>query len=476
MGSIWTKSCEMPRHGQLEKKIRADAAVIGGGMAGVLTARALQRAGRKAVVLEAGRLGGGATGHTSAKVTAQHGLFCRSLLRALGEADARRYLRANQAAVAAFRRMVAEERIHCDWEDCPAALYGGDRAVLEAEAAAAGRLGLPVTLTADTPELPFPTAGAVWLEGQARFHPLKFLAAAAGPLEVYERTPVRRVEGTTLFTPGGRVEAGAVIFACHYPFVDFPGLYFARMYQQRSYVVALEHAPLPTAVYIGAGPEGLSLRRWGDYLLLGGGGHRTGEAQKGGYPPLLEQAERWFAGSRPAARWSAQDCMTPDGLPYVGRYAPSRPNWYVATGFHKWGMTGSMLAASLLANLVCGRPDPLEAVVSPRRVSAAALGMALAQGGQAAKGLARRFLPAGAGPESLAPGCGGVIRLEGETVGAWREADGRLCVVDLRCPHMGCRLEWNPHEKSWDCPCHGSRFDRYGRLLDGPAQKEARHG
>ena len=196
--------------------------------------------------------------------------------------------------------------------------------------------------------------------------------------------------------PGGRVEAEKVIFACHYPFVDFPGLYFARMHQQRSYVVALEHAPLPEGIYIGAGPQSVSLRRWGEYLLLGGGGHRTGEAEKGGYAPLLERAAKWWPGSRPAARWSAQDCMTPDGLPYVGRYAPFRPHWYVATGFHKWGMTGSMLAASLLANLVSGRPDPLEEVVSPRRFSAAALGMALAQGGQAVKGLARRFLPAGA--------------------------------------------------------------------------------
>lgn len=476
MGSIWEKSWQMPRRGRLKKNICADAAVIGGGMAGVLTARALGRAGLRAVVLEAGRLGGGATGHTTAKVTAQHGLFCAALLRAAGPADARLYARANLAAVEDFRRMVRQENIDCDWEDCAAAVYGGRRAVLEVEAAAARRLGLPVTLTASTPELPFETAGAVWLEGQARFHPLKFLAAAAEPLEVYEHTPVRRVEGDTLLTPGGRVRATAVVFACHYPFVDFPGLYFARMYQQRSYVVALEGAPLPDAVYIGAGPEGLSLRRWQNYLLLGGGGHRTGEADKGGYPPLLAQAEKWFPGSRPAARWSAQDCMTPDGLPYVGRYAPSRPNWYVATGFHKWGMTGSMLAAKLLANMICGRPDPLAAVVSPRRFSAAALGRALAQGGQAVKGLARRFLPAGAGPDSLAPGSGGVIRLEGETVGAWREADGRLCVVDLRCPHMGCRLEWNPHERSWDCPCHGSRFDRYGRLLDGPAQKEARYG
>lgn len=475
MGSIWEKSCEMPRRARLEKNIRADAAVIGGGMAGVLAARALARAGLKTVVLEAGRLGGGASGHTTAKVTAQHGLFCQALLRAVGEKHAQLYVQANLAAVRAFRRMVREEGILCDWEDCPAALYGSERAVLEAEAEAAGRLGLPVTLTADTPELPFETAGAVWLEGQARFHPLKFLAAAAAPLEVYEHTPVRRVEGTTLFAPGGRVEAEKVIFACHYPFVDFPGLYFARMYQQRSYVVALEHAPLPDGIYIGAGAQSVSLRRWGDCLLLGGGGHRTGEADKGGYAPLLERAAKWWPGSRPAGRWSAQDCMTPDGLPYVGRYAPSRPDWYVATGFHKWGMTGSMLAASLLANLVCGRPDPLEEVVSPRRFSAAALGMALAQGGQAVKGLARRFLPAGAGPASVAPGSGGVVRLEGETVGVWREEDGRLCVVDIRCPHMGCRLEWNPHERSWDCPCHGSRFDRYGRLLDGPAQKEARH-
>lgn len=206
---------------------------------------------------------------------------------------------------------------------------------------------------------------------------------------------------------------------------------------------------------------------------MGGENHRAGENGQGGrYERLRQKAREWFPESREVAHWSAQDCITPDGVPHIGRYAASRPNWYVATGFQKWGMTTSMVSAMILRDMICGKENPYAQVFDPGRFEAAALPGMAADGGQALKGLVKRFfqIPAEAASE-IPPGHGGIVFLNGEKVGVYKEDNGTLHAVDIRCPHLGCQLEWNPDEKSWDCPCHGSRFDRYGQLISGPAQE-----
>lgn len=475
MSSIWKTAAVLPPRPRLEGGCKTEAAVVGGGLAGVLIARALEEAGVQTVLLEAETLGSGQTGNTTAKITSQHGLRYARLLEQLGEEKAGQYARANQRAVEEYRRIILAGNIPCDFEGKPAYLYSTLEAEpLEKEVRAARRLGLDAEFTADT-ALPFPVKGAVRFGDQAQFHPLKFLAAMAEGLSAYEHTPVVEVEDNTLYTPEGRVEAGHVVFAAHYPFVNAPGYYFLRQHQERSYVLALEGAGTLDGMYLGVDPDGLSFRNYGPYLLLGGGGHRTGENSSGGrYERLRQAAQRLWPGCREAARWSAQDCMPLDGVPYIGRFSASTPNWYVATGFQKWGMTSSMVAARIISGLITGREDPDGEVFSPQRFHLPASAKNLLEDGrQAVKGLTKGFLvPAGAQVEALPRGHGGVVEAGGEKVGVYKDENGEIFTVSIRCPHLGCQLEWNPDEKSWDCPCHGSRFDFRGSLIDNPAQED----
>lgn len=475
MESIWTKTVSLPAFPPLEGDHHADVAVIGGGLAGMLTAAALAREGAEVIVLEANRLGTGQTAGTTAKLTAQHGLKYRALTKSLGPETAGQYARCHLAGVEHLRRLVKEWSIDCDFRDCTAFLYAvGVPGPLEEEYEACRALGMDVFLTRDT-ELPF-SAMALGLRNQARFHPLKLLSALAEGVTVYEHSRVLSVEDRTVRTQQGSVTAGTVIFTCHYPFINVPGYYFARQHQERAYMLALEGVPPLNNCYLGVDGDRLSLRPWGQTLLLGGGVHRTGENREGGKYALLERAaHRYWPQCRITARWSAQDAMPMDGMPYLGVYAESRPHWLVATGFQKWGMSTSVVAAEVLRDLALGRTPPADtAVFSPQRFHAGASARQLAEDmSQAVRGLSRRLLTPGRIPvEDLPDGHGGIVEIDGENFGVYRDQDGQIHAVPAKCPHLGCQLEWNPDELSWDCPCHGSRFDVDGRLLEGPAQTD----
>lgn len=473
MKSIWSQSCNIRERECLPGNLEVEAVIIGAGMAGILTAFALQEAGCQVVVLDAGQIGSGQTRNTTAKITSQHGMIYQKLTQTLGMDAARQYAQANQSAVRAYEAIIKDKHIDCDFEERSAYVYGNDARLLREEAQAAAGLGLPASFVTDQ-KIPAPAVGAVKFEHQAQFHPLKFLKSISDGLTIYEHTPVQNVEGDLLTTPYGTVKAKHIVFACHFPFINIPGMYFARLHQERSYVLALDNAPQVEGMYICAEEGGWSFRNYGELLLMGGENHRAGENGQGGrYEHLRQKAREWFPESREVAHWSAQDCITPDGVPYIGRYAASRPNWYVATGFQKWGMTTSMVSAMILRDMIFGKESPYAQVFDPGRFEAAALPGMAADGGQALKGLVKRFfqIPAEAASE-IPPGHGGIVFLNGEKVGVYKEDNGTLHAVDIRCPHLGCQLEWNPDEKSWDCPCHGSRFDRYGRLISGPAQED----
>ena len=475
MGSIWTKNTVLPAFPSLCGNIRADVAVIGGGMAGILTADRLRQAGADVVVLEADRVGMGQTAGTTAKLTAQHGLRYHKLLQDFGPEAAGQYARVQLTAVEQLRRLVRDRRLDCDFRDCTAYLYAtGAPGTLRQEYEACRSLGMDMFLTQNT-ELPFP-AEALGLRHQARFHPLKLLTALAEGLPIYEHTRVLEVEGHQVRTDHGTVTADTVVFTCHFPFPNFPGCYFVRQHQERSYVLALENAVQMEGMYLGVDGDKLSFRSWGKYLLLGGSGHRTGDNRQGGqYAALRQAARRFWPACRVAAAWSAQDCMPMDGVPYIGPFAASRPHWLVATGFQKWGMSSSMAAAEILGTLALGQPSqPDWAMFSPARFQAGASLRQLASDTACSiRGLSRRFLePGRTAAEQLPPGHGGIVEQGGEKLGVYRDADGTLYAVTIKCPHLGCQLEWNPEEKSWDCPCHGSRFDFRGHLLSGPAQTD----
>ena len=438
MPSIWQKTVTLPEFSPWLGKGSVPVVIIGGGMAGLLTAHLLRERGVRAVLLEANRICSGQTGRTTAKITSQHDLIYADLIRRLGEDAAAGYARANEQAIADFARIIEAGRIDCDFTRCDTFLYSRTEvSALEEEAGAARQLGLPADFTWQS-ELPFPIAGAVQFRDQARFHPLKFLKALAEGLEIYEDTRVLEVEDDRVHTERGEIRAEQIVFACHYPFINAPGWYFARMHQERSYVLALKGGWLPRHVHLGMDGDGLSLREAEGMLLLGGGSHRAGENEEGGkYAALRDQARTLFPGSEEVGCWSAQDCVTVDRIPCIGQYARSQPGWYVATGFAKWGMTSAMAAACILTGMIAGDAPEYADVFSPQRPVIAA--------------------------DNMKP-------LMDETGHVLRNL-ARVTPVP-RCPHLGCRLCWNPDEESWDCPCHGSRFSADGTLLDGPAQEE----
>ena len=430
MQSLWQTENRQQHYPALKGSKSTQVLVIGGGMAGVLCARQLQLAGKDVVLVEADRIGSGITAKTTAVLTAQHDYLYQDMVKDFGEDTAHAYLRANLDAVDAFRKIA--KKIPCDFEDKPSVQFStGDMSRLCREAAVVNDLGFSARFLE---KLDFPKDAVCGVEypGMAQFHPLKFLLSIAGDLQIYENSRVLKLQGTKAILEQGSVCAEQVIVATHFPFINRHGLYFMKLYQNRSYVIAVENAPDPGTTLSELDGQGIYMRSYGDLLLVGGGDHRTGKG-KDGFSFLRNYVQMHFPGARVKYAYANQDCMSLDGLPYVGQYSQKTPNVYVATGFNGWGMTNSMVAANLLTDQILGRDNALTKILRPDR---SVLHKQL-------------FCNLGA------------------------TAADFVIPTAKRCPHMGCALKWNPAEHSWDCPCHGSRFDKNGKLLDTPAQKDA---
>lgn len=425
MASLWEKTWKHPVFPPLDGDTDTDVLIIGGGMAGILCAYRLHQAGVPYLLAEAETIGSGTTKNTTAKLTSQHGLIYERLIRLFGIERAKQYLTANQEALETYRELC--RGIRCGFEEKDAYVYSrNDRKKLERELAALEKLGFHAEYAEQLP-LPFPVAGAVKFPHQAQFHPLEFLAAIAKDLHICEHTPVQELVGMAI-TPRGRITAKKIIVTTHFPFLNKHGSYFLKLYQHRSYVIALEHAQNVDGMYVDEAQKGMSFRNYGSQLLVGGGDHRTGK-QGGGWRELREFAKRYYPKAVETAHWAAQDCMSLDGVPYIGPYSASTDHLYVASGFNKWGMTSSMVAARILSDLVQEKENPYGDVFSPSRT---------------------------------------ILRPQ-LVVNGLEAAAGLLTPTARRCPHLGCALKWNPQEHSWDCPCHGSRFTKDGALIDNPA-------
>ncbi len=474
MESIWEKEIDMPMYAPLKQDIKVHTAVIGGGMAGILTAYLLQKQGADVVVLEAQCIGSGQTKHTTAKITSQHNLIYHKLLKSLGEERAKLYADANQEAIGIYRNLANQMSEKCAFEEKENILYATKNpAAIEEEVQVMQRLGLKASFVTKT-ELPFPITGAIRLEGQAQFHPLFFLKGLAEQLTVYERTMVRTIQDGTVITDGGCVEAKHIVVATHYPFINVPGYYFARQHQERSYVLSLYQAEQYSGMYLGVDQPIYSFRNAGNYLLFGGSAHRTGENRQGGqYERLRKAAKEFYPNAVETACWSAQDCMTLDGIPYIGQYASSLHNIYVATGFCKWGMTSAMVSAMILSDQILGKNNSFQEVFAPQRTTIKmSVKQAIKDGAHAIRGLTAGFLaPPRIALDKLPKGHGGIVEADSKKMGVYKEDNETIHAVQVQCTHLGCQLEWNADERSWDCPCHGSRFDYKGNLIDNPAME-----
>ena len=424
--SIWTNRVSLPQFPSLTGDVKTDILIIGGGMAGLLCAYQLHQAGVDSLLIEGNRIAGGVTANTTAKITSQHGLIYQKILRQFDPETALKYYLVNQGALEEYSRLAG--KISCDYEIRDNYIYSVDAPdKLEKELEALHQAGISAEFVRDLP-LPISTCGAVCFRDQAQFHPLKFLAGLLENLCIREQTRALKIEKGCVVTNRGKVRAEKIIVATHFPILNRRGLYFMKQYQDRSYVLALEGAQAVKGMYLDGVGNGFSFRNQGDTLILGGGSHRTGKASTG-WEPLSVFAQAHYPAGREVCRWAAQDCMTLDGIPYIGQYSPHTPWLYVATGFNKWGMTGSMVSAMLLRDQILGLENPYAPVFDPDR---------------------RILRP------QLA-------------VNGWESAVNLLTPTAPRCPHLGCALKWNPLEHSWDCPCHGSRFSESGKLLEDPA-------
>lgn len=426
MDSIWTKSVELPHFQALEGDVQTDVLIIGGGMAGILCAYFLEKNGVDYILTERKTICSGITKNTTAKITSQHGLIYDKLLKSIGLEKAKLYLEANQKALQNYAELC--KNIECEFERKTAYVYSlDDRRKLEDEARALERIGLQTNIE-EANKLPMHTAGAIGFEKQAQFNPLKFISRIASDLNIYENTFVQELKEDTAITDKGSITFKKLIFATHFPIDNKHGMYFLKMYQHRSYVIALENALQVEGMYIDEAVGGMSFRNYKNFLLIGGGSHKTGK-EGGNWNELRNFARLYYPNREERYYWATQDCMTLDGIPYIGQYSRSMPRYYVATGFNKWGMTSSMVAAMILGDLILEKENPYTTVFNPSRSMIK--------------------------PQLFINGGTAIANL--------------LTFTEKRCPHLGCALKWNKDEHSWDCPCHGSRFDGSGRLLNNPA-------
>ena len=483
--SLWLDAAPPTEYAQLSGDREVDVAVLGGGITGLTTALLLKRDGARVAVLEATRVGHGVTGCTTAKFTALQQTVYSTLRSRHGRDGAAVYAEASAAAVELAVALAAEEGIDCELERRPAFTYAptvSERSTVERENEAASEAGLPVTLVDDA-DLPYGVDCAVRLDHQVQLHPVRYVQGLAAAVhgdgsQVLEQTRATAVDDGNpcrVHTERGTVMAQQVVVATHYPLLD-RGLFFARLEPTRSYVIAARvRGAVPRGMSISAGGTTRSVRSHGELLIVGGEGHSTGarSASPERYGRLEQFAREHWDVEAVSHRWSAQDPVSWDHLPVIGRYHPGSSRLFVASGFHKWGMTSATFAGRILSDLIAGRDNPWAARFSPSRVGVRGLAK-LAQI-NAKVGLDfvgdRLLLPRPGSAAGVPPGEAHVLPDGLGRKGVYRSEDGTLDAVSLRCTHLGCLLRWDGAERSWDCPCHGSRFDVDGSVLEGPATR-----
>jgi len=485
------REIELPSFNPLIEDLSVDAAIVGSGITGITAGYLLAKEGLKVAILEADEVLNGTTGHTTAKLTAQHNLIYDELIQNFGEEKARHYYQSMMSAV----EFVEKSGMDCDFSRQDAYVYATTEQYakqLADEWDAYQCLGISGALK-DAIPFDFPVNGALVMHNQAQYHPLKFLRglladALKDGLLVFEKTTAVDIkddetEPKLLTKSGHTVTCKKVIIASHFPFYDKPGLYFARMYPERSYAIGIKTSkeyPEAGGMYISADSPTRSIRYTpldsGEKLwIIGGENHKTGQGTNTmkHFEALESFAEEHFGIKEYAYRWSAQDLVTLDKVPFIGPMTEARPNILVATGFKKWGMTTGILAGHLLRDYVLDRENSYHALYSPLRFNAEPdIRKFISTNADVAKHLIKgklEFVPKD--PEDVMEGEGSVVMYNGKRAGAYKDNGGKLYIVDTTCKHLGCECAWNQAEKTWDCPCHGSRYNFDGEVIEGPTQK-----
>lgn len=489
--SYWRASYEATTFPKLEEDVSADVIIVGGGITGITSAYLLANEGFKVILIDAGQLLSGTTGHTTAKITTQHGVIYDELIRNVGRNMARLYYEANDEALQFMKQTIDKHQIDCELTEQDAYIYAttdGYADELEKELLAYEKLGIKGELVESIP-FNIQIKNALVMKKQAQFHPLKYLAHLVKIImekggRIYENTTAVNIEKeeqkTVLTSEGHRLSGRYVLVCSHFPFYEGLGLYFTRMYSDRSYAVVVKtKTPIPGGMYLSVDAPSRSLRSiqvdGEEMVLLVGEDHKTGQGidTMSYYNSLATFAEDVFDVERIVYRWSAQDLITIDKIPYIGPLTSNNPNVLAATGFRKWGMTNGTAAALLFKHIILGQKSHYEQLFSPSRfyVNPSLKNFLVENAGVVGQLIKGKLDLPDKELESLANDEGAVITLDGHRKGAYRDEQGELHIVYTTCTHVGCEVNWNSGDRTWDCPCHGSRFSYTGEVINGPAEK-----
>lgn len=474
------------------ESLKTDVCIVGAGVFGLTCAYYLTKLGYKVTVLEKDNIGEKATGHTTAKITSQHGLFYDYLTNSYGQKFAKDYLEANEQAITNIKNIIDEEKINCDFEYQNNYVYttkNDDIKAIKKEIKALENLGYNCEFVTKA-GLPFEIEGAICFKNQAQFHPLKYLSGLCKCIttrggNIYTNTTVFDVkkenEDYVTFSKNFKVKSKYVIIATHYPFINFPGFYFLKMYQSTSYLIAIDaKKTLFNGMYLSSSNPVFSFRtaKYHDkeLLLIGGGEHKTGQptSYEDSYGSLEREARKYYPDCEILFRWNTRDCIPLDKIPYIGSYSSLMPHMYVGTGFKKWGMTSSNVAANIIVDTICGNQNKFAYVFDSSRLkpikNADEMKNMIVQSTNSL--LFNKLRPANMNFDEIANNSGSIIEINNQKVGIYKNLDGKIYAIKPVCTHLGCLLSWNDVDKTWDCPCHGSRFNYDGKNLYDPAFKD----
>ena len=495
MNSLWLSDNDIFKNidlnTTLEQDFSTDICIIGAGIFGLTCAYYLTKLGFNVTVLEKSDIASKATGHTTGKITSQHGLFYDYLTNSYGQKFAKDYLDVNEEAIQNIKNIIDEENINCDFKYQNSYVYTtkkSELSLIKNEYNVVSNLGYNCELVTKT-GLPFNIVGALCFKNQAEFHPVKYLAglckciiARNGKIYTNSTAVDIKMENSDYITyvNGHEIKSKYVIIATHYPFINFPGFYFTKMYQSTSYLIAVDtKKTLFKGMHISAGVPTLSFRTAlynnKEILLIGGMDHKTGHpsSYKDTYGKLEDIAKKYYPDSNILFRWNTRDCISLDKLPYIGSFSSSMPNMFVGTGFKKWGMTLSNVAANIIVDKICGNYNKYEYLFKSTRLKPIKnhdeFKNILVQSTNSL--LLDKLKRPNMSFDEIENNSGSIIEVNGEKVGIYKDDNGKIYAVKPICTHLGCLLSWNDIDKTWDCPCHGSRFNFDGTNLYDPAFK-----
>ena len=473
MESIWNIP-QKQYGGELIGNIEREIVVVGGGIAGILTSYQLAERGYKVTLVEADKLYSGVTKNTTAHIEAVQGLIYSELIKHSYN-TAKHFYHSQMEAIENYQKIINRYEIDCEFERVDSYIFAiNEKEKLLKEYDALMKIGAKPKLIKNLQKFNF-CADAVMVKNQAVFHPIKFLEALPKNFEIIENTRIKKIDTklNLLFSEKGSIFAKKIIIATNFPIINIPGWYFLRMYKSTSYAVALKINQYINEIYQSTEENGLTFRGYKDYLIIGGLDHRTGRTNyTDKYKQLENTAKEIYPDAKAEYFWSSNDCITFDGMPLIGNYSKRLNNIYIITGFNKLGMANAMASSLLIADLVEQKKNKYEELFKPTRKKHGVTSIFINSAETFKNIIIKPIAPVFKTEKSLKNNSGDIVYYKGKKRAVYKDENGELHIIKPLCAHLKCQLEFNENEKTWDCPCHGSRYDIDGNIITAPTVKK----